>query len=193
METEKVTKVDVAEKPEPKEKKTDNSPVLPETPPVASNQRIPTQPNSRTETPSIFNRKKLRLEGKKNTLDKKEEPFTEKDLQNSWKAFGENWKNISDTDKLILNRTIKKGKGHVVVLELASQLEVSFVEKREVDLVQFLISDLKNDHIVLRKEVIKEQNDNKKLYTSKDIYEYMVKENPHLQELKDRLGLDFDY
>jgi len=120
--------------------------------------------------------------------------FTEEALKAAWKKFGEEREDAGDTDKLILNREIKKCEEHAVIIHLASQLEVSFLEKLEVDLIQFLRSALKNDHIVLRREIMKnEEGEKKKLYTSKDIFEHMVKENPHLQDLKDRLGLDFDY
>lgn len=150
-----------------------------------------------TETPSIFNRKKEKKEVSEEApsiLEKQDEEYTEEALLEAWKHFGEERTNAGDTDKLILNRTIHKGDGFEVVITLASQLEVSFLEKLEVALIQYLRSNLKNDHIVLRREVMKDdQGDTKKLYTSKDIFEHMVKENPHLQDLKDRLGLDFDY
>ena len=128
-------------------------------------------------------------------LEKKSEEFTEEALLEAWKNFGEERTNAGDTDKLILNRELKKGEEHAVIIHLASQLEVSFLEKLEVDLIQYLRSSLMNDHIVLRREIIKDEEGDtkKKLYTSKDIFEHMVKENPHLQDLKDRLGLDFDY
>ena len=149
------------------------------------------------ETPSIFGRKKEKQESDEqvqSVLEKKEEAFTEEALQEVWKRFGEERINAGDTDRLILNREIRKGEENAVVIHLASQLEVSFLEKLEVDLIQYLRSSLNNDHIVLRREIIKDEEDNaKKLYTSKDIYEHMVRENPHLQDLKDRLGLDFDY
>ena len=32
-----------------------------------------------------------------------------------------------------------------------------------------------------------------KIFTSKDKYDFMVKEQPLLQKLKDKLGLDFEY
>ncbi len=79
-----------------------------------------------------------------------------------------------------------------MVITLGSQLEVSFLEKFDTELVQFLRNELKNDHVVLRRE-IEEIEVTKKLYTSKDIFDEMVKQNPDLQDLKDRLGLDFDY
>lgn len=79
-----------------------------------------------------------------------------------------------------------------MIIHLASQLEVSFLEKMEVELIRYLRSTLENDHITLERDIV-QQEETKKLYTSKDIFEHMANENPDLQDLKDRLGLDFDY
>ncbi|MBC6400636.1 MAG: hypothetical protein GDA37_06415 [Ekhidna sp.] len=148
------------------------------------------------ETPSIFGRKKAKREFKEepeSVHEKKANEFSLEDLQSAWKRFGEAQTNVADTNKLILSRAIMKGENHEVILQLASQLEVSFLEKIETDLVQFLRSTLSNDHVVLKREVIKDEDESKKLYTSKEIFEYMIKQNPNLKDLKDRLGLDFDY
>lgn len=125
-------------------------------------------------------------------LEKKSEDFSEEALQVAWKAFSESRKEVGDTDRLILNKQIKKGEEHSVTICLGSQLEVSFLEKLDTALVQFLRKELQNDHIVIRREIA-EIEEQKKLYTSTDIYDHMVKQNPHLKDLKDRLGLDFDY
>jgi DNA polymerase-3 subunit gamma/tau len=91
-----------------------------------------------------------------------------------------------------LSKSLAKGEKDEVIIKLKSQLEVSFLERLETDITQHLRSALKNDHILLKKEV-EEVQETDKLYTSSDIYEYMVKQNPKLKDLKDRLGLDFDY
>lgn len=93
---------------------------------------------------------------------------------------------------MILNKKVSKGEEHKVVIHLGSQLEVSFLEKFEVELVQFLRNELKNDHVTLKRDIAQEE-ETKKLYTSKDIFEEMMRQNPNLKDLKDRLGLDFDY
>ncbi len=118
--------------------------------------------------------------------------FSDEDLQKAWKVFADQKPNAGDTDKLILGKKVKKGEDHSVIITLGSQLEVSFLEKFDTELVQFLRNELMNDHIVIRRE-IEEIEESKKLYTSKDIFDEMVKQNPDLKDLKDRLGLDFDY
>lgn len=124
-------------------------------------------------------------------LDKKEEEFNDEDLQRVWKAFSKE-RQPADTDKLIMSRKVAKGENYDIVIFLSSQLESSFLDKFDTDLIRYLRTELKNDHISLKRE-ISQVAEVKKLYTSKDIFEHMVKQNPALQDLKDRLGLDFDY
>ncbi len=97
-----------------------------------------------------------------------------------------------DTEKLILGREVKKGEQYEALIFLSSELEASFLDKFETELIQFLRRELCNDYLSINKQVA-QQEETRKLYTSKDIYEYMVKQNPKLAELKDKLGLDFDY
>ena len=147
------------------------------------------------ETPSIFNRKKANAvtdEEAPSVIDKKDDDYSEEALQKAWSDFSEVKKDAGDTERLILNKTVSKGENHVVIIHLGSQLEVSFLEKFEVELVQYLRTELNNDHVVIKRDIIQEV-ESKKLYTSTDIFDYMVKQNPDLKDLKDRLGLDFDY
>ena len=137
-------------------------------------------------------KKKVSEEEASPVIDKKENDFSDDDLQKAWKAFAEQKKDAGDTERLVLSKSVKKGENHSVVLMLGSQLEVSFLEKFDTEVVQFLRSELQNDHIVIRTEITEIESE-KKLYTSTDIFDYMVKQNPDLKDLKDRLGLDFDY
>lgn len=146
------------------------------------------------DTPSIFGKKKSKEsdDDASPVLDKKETEFSEEDLQKTWKKFAEQKTDAGDTERLVLSKSVKKGDSHSVIIMLGSQLEVSFLEKFDTELVQYFRAELENDHIVLRTEIA-EIKDEKKLYTSTDIFDYMVKQNPDLKDLKDRLGLDFDY
>lgn len=147
------------------------------------------------ETPSLFRRQKP--EEKKEVEEQvkvENEVFTEEALQEAWKAYLElrSSNGASDMELLVLNRTVGKSGQHNVKISLVSQLEVSILERMEQDLVQYFRRELKNTFILLEKEV-KEQETTRKLYTSKDKYEYMVRQNPALKEMKERLGLDFEY
>ncbi len=78
------------------------------------------------------------------------------------------------------------------MIQLSSSLEISILERLEQGIVQFFRIKLKNSMIQLQKEV-SEQEKSKKLYTSKEKYDYMVEQNPALKDLKERLGLDFEF
>ncbi len=93
---------------------------------------------------------------------------------------------------LVLNRAVEKTGDHDVIIHLASSLETSILERLEQSIVQFFRKRLKNSFILLQKDV-SEQEKSKKLYTSKEKYDYMVEQNPALKDLKERLGLDFEF
>lgn len=174
------------EKPVAASPKSQPAPVMVKEPPPSTGTK---------ETPSIFKRKKEEVKeesSQQSVTDKKEENFTEELLQAAWKQFGEKKENAGDTDRLILGREIKKGESNEILMFLSSQLEVSFLEKFETELIQFLRTELSNDHLTINKQVAQVE-EGKKLYTSKDIYDHMVKQNPKLADLKERLGLDLDY
>ena len=145
------------------------------------------------ETPSIFKKKKGHppKEDKEKIL--KNEAFTERELQEAWKGFIELRKKkvVSEMEQLILTRQITKKDMNALIV-LNSSLEIAILDRIEVELVNFLRETLSNDQLIVHKEV-KEDPKKDKLYTSKDKYDFMVKEQPLLQKLKDKLGLDFEY
>ena len=145
------------------------------------------------ETPSIFKKKKDHppKEDKEKIL--KNEAFTEGELQEAWKGFIELRKKkvVSEMEQLILTRQITKKDMNALIV-LNSSLEIAILDRIEVELVNFLRETLSNDQLIVHKEV-KEDPKKDKLYTSKDKYDFMVKEQPLLQKLKDKLGLDFEY
>ncbi len=170
-----------------------NAPSEPAKPKVSPVLR-PSTSDKPKETPSIFGKKKAKEETSESApvKEKRAKEYSDEDLQNAWKGFADQKTNAGDTDRLVLSKEVKKGDNHSVIIMLGSQLEVSFLEKFDTELVQYLRNTLENDHVVIRTEIA-EIKEEKKLYTSTDIFDYMVKQNPDLKDLKDRLGLDFDY
>ena len=145
------------------------------------------------ETPSIFKKKKDQRSKEVKEKILKNEAFTEGELQEAWKNFIELRKKkvISEMEQLILTRKITKKDMNALIV-LNSSLELAILDRIEVELVNFLRETLSNDQLIVHKEV-KEDLKKDKLYTSKDKYDFMVKEQPLLQKLKDKLGLDFEY
>jgi DNA polymerase-3 subunit gamma/tau len=95
-------------------------------------------------------------------------------------------------EMLVLNREVSKGDNFEIRIQLNSELESSIVDRFELDILTFLRKVLCNDFITLER-VISEDKQEKKIYTSKDKFEYLVEQNPKLKEMKERFGLDFDY
>jgi len=81
---------------------------------------------------------------------------------------------------------------HVIQLSLmnSSQVEI-FLEERHM-ILSFLRDRLENDHIEIDTQVI-EGDTNKVPYTNKDKFAKMIENNPHLETLRKKLGLDPDY
>jgi DNA polymerase-3 subunit gamma/tau len=143
----------------------------------------------------LFRRKEEKKEEKvEPSAPKKENAFTQEDLESLWKKFGDSRlsNGAGDAEKLVLGRDLSKLEGNEISILLGSQLEINILEKFEQDLIQYLRKELENDLILLGKSV-KEQMEGQKLYTSQDKYDFMVKENPSLKKLKEKLGLDFEY
>ena len=98
----------------------------------------------------------------------------------------------SSTEASVIKRKVSKLDGAEVAVSLSSSLEITIFERIELEVVSFLRKELQNDQIAIIKQV-EEFEETKKLYTSKDIFEYMVQINPAVKTLKDKLGLDFEY
>ncbi|MFY0606181.1 MAG: hypothetical protein JXR10_05670 [Cyclobacteriaceae bacterium] len=153
--------------------------------------------SQKKETPSLLRSKpavKSEAVEKKPLLEEKTSPFTDEQVQKYWASFKEERlaQGASDTERLVLDRRLEKTDYDVITIYLESQLEISILEKCEPDLLQYLKKHLDNTVFSIQKEVT-EIKSTKNLYTSREKFDYMVKQNPALQELKDKLGLDFDY
>ncbi len=156
---------------------------------------ISTSSNGKKETPSLFKRKQPK-ESEENqvTPDKRESAFDQDSVTKFWKEFGKERisKGAGDAEKLVLSRTLRKSGDSDLEIELGSRLEMSILEKFEPEFVQYFRDKLQNDLVMLKKAV-QVHEETQKLYTSQDKFEFMVKENPSLKALKDKLGLDFEY
>lgn len=118
--------------------------------------------------------------------------FSEEDLQAAWSKFQNLDVERSSTEASVVKRKVRKLDGAEIEVGLTSSLEITIFERIELQAVSFLRKELQNDRIAIIKQV-EEAEETKKLYTSKDIYEYMVQVNPAIQNLKEKLGLDFEY
>ncbi len=115
-------------------------------------------------------------------------------LLDAWKRFGARLhaEGSGEVEKLVMSREVAKVGDSDIQIRLVSELERTVLEQFEMNLMQFLRQELKNDHLLLQK-VMTAKKTGQQLYTSQDIYQFMARQNPKLEELKQRLGLDFEY
>ena len=90
----------------------------------------------------------------------------------------------------ILKKEIKF-EGKNVIFQLDNELEGSIFDDLKNKL-QFFLKETFKENIEVNKEV-KIQEKNRTIYTNKDKYEYLSKKNKSLIDLKNKLGLDYEF
>lgn len=168
-----------------------------ETPDIPKNIISPVEETHevKKETPSLFRKRQTQAtDQEKKPEEKKKNDFTEDQLAAAWKSYVDEKMEagVGESEKLILTRSISKKSDQIVCIQLKSDLEANILDRFEADLVQHFRSKLENDVIKLEKEIVKGE-EKQKLYTSSDKYNYLVEKNPKLKDLKDRLGLDYEF
>tara|TARA_S200000501_G_scaffold351814_1_gene370060 strand:- start:4107 stop:5750 length:1644 start_codon:yes stop_codon:yes gene_type:complete len=134
-------------------------------------------------------RKEVKEVDHKNDISKDSFELNENNLKDAIEKFRESLK-IKKSEKAVLKRQISL-KNETISLSLENELELSIFE------------DLKNKfHAFLKKkfnksiEIVTNVNVKKKektIYTNKDKFEFLSKKNSNLEELKNKLGLDYEY
>lgn len=78
---------------------------------------------------------------------------------------------------------------YVITINVRNKLQVDEIKESRKKIVDILRRKLNNKVLQIR---IKVENapQTRKPYTKKEKYDYMVKKNPALKNLRDRLGLD---
>ena len=86
--------------------------------------------------------------------------------------------------KLELNR-----ENYIITLTVRNKLQFEEVKKNRKNIVEILRRKLDNKILQLSIK-IDNKPQSRKPYTTKEKFEYMVKKNPTLKDLRDKLGLD---
>jgi len=81
---------------------------------------------------------------------------------------------------------------YIIELPIENKIQEDLLSTEKVDLLNYLRVELKNFSIDLHTKQM-EQTQKKRLYTSSDKYEHMLKKNPILEEFKRKFNLDLDY
>ena len=134
------------------------------------------------------------VEEEQETREDAEHPISEESLQKVWKVFAERKKQAGkDSEFTILNQEIHLHEDGVTLpLTLTNPLQEDLLNGFRGELLQFLRSELRNSQLRLDVQIVKDAAQ-KKLYTPREKFNYLLEKYPALQDLKDRLGLDPDY
>lgn len=111
-------------------------------------------------------------------------------LQAAWDEYTERRKDQA-AEYQILKREIQF-KHPVISVLLTNPVEETLLENIRRDFIQFLRDRLQNNELTLS-AALQESLGKKIIYTGKEKFEHMARKNPYLNELKDKLGLDWDF
>jgi len=107
-------------------------------------------------------------------------------------------------DEIVVIKTIKEKKSEVAILKKKKTIEnTSVTFHLENDLEGSIFQNLENrlnrkiksvfiENVSIIKDVISKEKE-KKIYTNKDKFEYLSKKNSNLKDLKNKLGLDYEF
>jgi DNA polymerase-3 subunit gamma/tau len=129
----------------------------------------------------------------KTRKEKQIENFSKEELMEKWLRFAEMMR--KEKPRMA---TALKASNPVIKDDFAIEIEMSnkvqendFNLMIKADLANFLRQELKNDNLKIVTFVLEINND-KSLYTDEDKYKYLSEKNPNINELKQRLNLDFE-
>ena len=81
--------------------------------------------------------------------------------------------------------------GFNIVIRLDNVIQIDQLGEFKMELLEYLRKNLSNNLVNIVTE-IKEDSEIKKIYTGKEKYLFLAKQNPAIEELRIKLGLDLD-
>jgi DNA polymerase-3 subunit gamma/tau len=125
---------------------------------------------------------------------KKSENFTESRMREVWMLFAEK---INKEGKMNLFITLTSSdptleEETLINLKISNDAQEKILDENKIELMDHLRTSLNNDFISLKTE-LSEDIKSDIPYTPKDKFIKMTEENPHLNTLQQKLGLDPDY
>lgn len=124
-------------------------------------------------------------------LAEAETPFTEDDLRAKWKAYTEKM-----SDKKILQVTMQSclltlDENYNLDVVVENEVQQQEMETEKIDLLTFLSKSLNNGKIRINIR-LSEKGENKYALTNKERFIEMLKRNPELEALTNKLGLEIE-
>tara|TARA_Y100000991_G_scaffold108750_1_gene81934 strand:- start:348 stop:2084 length:1737 start_codon:yes stop_codon:yes gene_type:complete len=151
---------------------------------------ISINPNSKTNKQVEKNDDGVTKEEKRN-----KKVFSQEDLNRIWKQYAEEKENISKHNLLSVMRDkkVKLKENFNVCITLDNKVQEEVIKDEKTKLLGYLKTKLENDSISLTVDVIPLKEEEMKAYTDEDKFKKMVKKNPQLMDLKNKLDLEIDY
>lgn len=118
------------------------------------------------------------------------EPVTAAELERVWLEFTTQRKS-QPAEFQLLSRGYRWD-GQNLHMELTNPVEEMLLETLRTDLLGWLREQLRNQSLNLQ-VTLKASEDKRVVYTNREKFDYLLQQYPHLQELKERLGLDPDF
>ena len=133
---------------------------------------------------------------KKEALEERvETPFTQKDLDASWKNYAtkiglEGKHNLSS---ILKEKTPIISDDFVLEITLNNKVQEEVLNEEKSNILGFLKKSLINNSIQLNIIIKELEKQEIKAYTPEDKFKEMAEKNPILLEMKDQFGLELDY
>lgn len=118
------------------------------------------------------------------------EPIKPAELRKAWELYAERRKDQAAEYQLMLREYHYKAP--VITLTLTNPVEESLLDNFRRDLIQYLRDRFRNNEISIV-TAMQSSGGKKVIYTSKEKFEHLAEKYPYLNELKDKLGLDWEF
>jgi len=123
------------------------------------------------------------------------EPFTFEELNLVWTQIAQGFKQSNFINKYVMmNREISLVDS-VIHMKVEGEVQMQqFNDSLKLELLTQLREKLQNDSIDLSLDLIESDvNDKKLIYTQADKYEFLSQKHPILAEMKQKMGLDYEF
>ena len=160
-----------------------------EVPKVTEEKKKSTKDTPNLKTLLNKNQENISKEKSKKEIDENKITFSDENFKNEISNFIDNTKK-KKSEIAILKKEISIN-NKTIIFHLDNELESSIFDDIKNKLQSFLKKKFKEEISIEKKVTIKEKE--KTIYTNKDKFEYLTDKNKNLIELKNRLGLDYEF
>ena len=160
-----------------------------EAPKVTEEKKKSTKDTPNLKTLLNKNQENISKEKSKKEIDENKITFSDENFKNEISNFIDITKK-KKSEIAILKKEISIN-NKTIIFHLDNELESSIFDDIKNKLQSFLKKKFKEEISIEKKVTIKEKE--KTIYTNKDKFEYLTDKNKNLIELKNRLGLDYEF